>query len=64
MKRNDHIYIWVILGILFGFIMFLAGIGRERPEKDCSEIARVHSNVSGKDYIVCDGIEPTLKEIK
>ena len=69
MKRNDHIFIWVIVGILAGFILFLAGADYEQQKKIneyCPDriIATIHSNINKKDYVICDGVEPIIKEIK
>ena len=69
MKRNDYIYIWIIVGILAGFILFLAGADYEQQKKINEYypdriIATIHSNINKKDYVICDGVEPIIKEIK
>lgn len=65
MKRNDHIYIWIIVGIVIGFVLFLFGVGA-RDEYDCANgfITKIHSKISKKNYVICDGTEPIMKEIK
>jgi hypothetical protein len=62
MKRNDHIYIWIILGTIVGFIYFLSSKELERKEKDISgknkaclpgTYVSTFFEEQNKQYIVC-----------
>ena len=70
MKRNDQIYISIIIGIFIGFIGFL--IIRCHQDNDSKEIicnnkflGSVKSKISQREYVICDSNEkPFIEEIK